>query len=165
MTAYRLDHVHYSPRSIFWFYTIIVTRFSILSSILYGGYKHTRRVLLIEYFNDKIASLPLLARRLILVDFGPDGQQRPSQANPSVRRHTWYIVVVMHPHCYQMGLHRSWRSYSQSEDQPLIIHLYCYGSCIDIRHSSIPCGAPTLVVILWEVFVINHVTLALYSYS
>ena len=37
MTAYRLDHVHYSPRSTFWFYSIIATRFSILSSILYGG--------------------------------------------------------------------------------------------------------------------------------
>jgi len=116
---------------------------------------------LIEHFNDKIVGLPLLARRLMTRGYFiitcPTEvlrTRRPSQANPSVRRHTWYIIVVMHPHCYQMGLHRSWRSYSQSEDQPLIIHLYCYGSCIDIRHSSIPCGAPTLVVILWEVFVI-----------
>ena len=52
------------------------------------GFEHTRRVFLIEYFNDKIASLPLLARRLILVDFGPGGQQRPSRSGIRRSLHT-----------------------------------------------------------------------------
>ena len=59
------------------------------------GFEHTRRVLLIEYFNDKIAGLPLLARRLMTRGYFiitcPTEvlrTRRPSQANPSVRRHT-----------------------------------------------------------------------------
>ena len=59
------------------------------------GFEHTRRVLLIEHFNDKIVGLPLLARRLMTRGYFiitcPTEvlrTRRPSQANPSVRRHT-----------------------------------------------------------------------------
>ena len=54
--------MQYSPRSTFWFYTIIATRFSILSSILLGGVN-----ILVESFWLNTSMIRLLVNHYLLV--------------------------------------------------------------------------------------------------